>query len=62
MYTYLSGEKKDCGSPNCLATISSSTGSILSWFGGAMPPNGPQSNAQATTDIEAWVAAGAQNN
>jgi hypothetical protein len=27
-----------------------------------MPPNGPQSNAQATTDIEAWVAAGAQNN
>jgi hypothetical protein len=27
-----------------------------------MPPGGTQSNAQATADVEAWVAAGSQNN
>jgi hypothetical protein len=36
--------------------------SILSWMGGSMPRSGPTSNATATSDVEAWAAAGAQNN
>ncbi|MGH7330898.1 MAG: hypothetical protein ACREJX_21315, partial [Polyangiaceae bacterium] len=36
--------------------------SILSWMGGSMPKHGPTSNSTATSDIEAWAAAGAQNN
>jgi hypothetical protein len=36
--------------------------SILSWLGGNMPPNGPRSNAKATSDLQAWAAAGAPNN
>jgi hypothetical protein len=39
-----------------------SRGSVLSWYGGNMPIGGPQSNAQATTDMNAWAAAGAKNN
>ncbi len=35
--------------------------SCLSWYGGNMPPNGP-SDAQAVSDMNAWAAAGAQNN
>jgi hypothetical protein len=35
--------------------------SPLTWFGGNMPPGGG-SDAQAVTDLDAWVAAGAQNN
>jgi hypothetical protein len=27
-----------------------------------MPPGGPTSNAQATSDVNAWVAAGALDN
>jgi hypothetical protein len=41
--------------------IASKSGSCLSWFGGNMPPFGPQ-NAQAVTDFNAWAAAGGQNN
>jgi hypothetical protein len=35
--------------------------SCLTWFGGDMPPGGG-SDAQAVTDLDAWVAAGALNN
>jgi hypothetical protein len=35
--------------------------SCLTWFGGNMPPGGG-SDSQAVTDLDAWVAAGAQNN
>jgi hypothetical protein len=35
--------------------------SCLTWFGGNMPPGGG-SDAQAVTDLDAWVAAGALNN
>jgi hypothetical protein len=34
--------------------------SCLTWFGGDMPPGGGK-DAQAVTDLDAWVAAGAQN-
>jgi hypothetical protein len=36
--------------------------SILTWYGGDMPPGGASSDAQGQSDLEAWVAAGAQNN
>jgi len=61
-YTWLQGQTKDCGSPNCLETLTSSTGSCLQWFGGSMPPGGNPSDQQATCDISAWFAAGAKNN
>jgi len=35
--------------------------SCLSWYSGNMPPNGP-SDQQAVTEMNAWAAAGAQNN
>ena len=43
------------------SAIADPSQSILSWMGGNMPKGGPSSNAAATTDIEAWAAAGAQN-
>jgi hypothetical protein len=36
--------------------------SCLSWYGGNMPPQGPSSLPAAKSDMNAWVAAGAQNN
>lgn len=36
--------------------------SCLSWYGGNMPPQGPTSLSAAKTDMNAWAAAGAQNN
>lgn len=36
--------------------------SPFSWFGGNMPPGGPQSAPEAANDFKAWVAAGALNN
>jgi hypothetical protein len=40
------------------------SGSCLTWYGGNMPPGGPGASkmAQAVTDMNAWAAAGAQNN
>jgi hypothetical protein len=35
--------------------------SCLTWVGGSMPPGGG-SDAAAVSDLDAWVAAGAQNN
>jgi len=37
--------------------------SCLSWYGGNMPiGGGGANNTQAVTDMNAWAAAGAQNN
>jgi hypothetical protein len=36
--------------------------SILTWYGGDMPPGGASGDSQGEADFEAWVAAGAQNN
>jgi hypothetical protein len=36
--------------------------SCLSWYGGNMPPRGPTSLSGAKADMDAWAAAGAQNN
>ena len=36
--------------------------SCISWYGGNMPPGGPTSSTQARKDMDAWGAAGAQNN
>ena len=40
----------------------STVSQLFSWMGGVMPPSGPTSNAQATSDVDAWVAAGALDN
>jgi hypothetical protein len=57
-YSYLSRKGYIQGSSSSLVSTSSS---ILSWFGGNMPPSGG-SDAQAVTDFQAWAAAGAQDN
>jgi polyvinyl alcohol dehydrogenase (cytochrome) len=41
--------------------IASPERSRLTWFGGEMPPGGPESLPDAQRDITAWVAAGALN-
>jgi hypothetical protein len=53
-YSFLSGYIS--GTSSRLVTSSSP----LSWFGGNMPPGGGK-DAQAVTDFDAWVAAGAKN-
>jgi hypothetical protein len=35
--------------------------SCLSWYGGSMPPGGPEMNARAVRDMDGWAAAGAKN-
>jgi hypothetical protein len=58
MYSWLQGKGYVGGaSPRLTSTI----GSCLSWYGGNMPPGGPQ-NAQAVSDFNAWAAAGGMNN
>jgi hypothetical protein len=61
-YTWLQQQTLECGPPNCIASISDCTSSVLSWFGGGMPVAGPTSEPQARDDINAWVAAGSKNN
>jgi hypothetical protein len=58
MYTWLQGRGQIGGNPPALT---SNLVSCLSWYGGNMPPFGPQ-NAQAVSDMNAWAAAGAKNN
>jgi hypothetical protein len=36
--------------------------SCLSWYGGNMPPSGPSSLPQGEADMNAWAAAGGQDN
>jgi hypothetical protein len=42
-------------------SLTSTSRSCLSWYGGNMPLFGPQS-AQAVSDMNAWAAAGGMNN
>jgi len=56
-YAWLVGQGYVDGASSLLVA----SGSCLSWYGGTMPPGG-QSDAQAVSDISAWVAAGALNN
>jgi hypothetical protein len=57
-YSYLQSQRYIGGTGSLLVK----SGSCLSWYGGTMPPGGPRTNAQATSDMNAWVAAGAMNN
>jgi hypothetical protein len=41
--------------------IADSNGSCLTYLGGDMPPRGPTDDAKAVSDLQAWAAAGAQN-
>jgi len=59
LYSWLQGKGYINGTSSTLVNKSKS---ILSWYGGDMPPSGPTSDAQAVTDMNAWAAAGAQNN
>ncbi len=59
LYGYLQG-RGYVGGAN--PSLTSPSKSCLSWYGGNMPQGGPTSNAQATTDMNAWAAAGGQNN
>ncbi|HEY1959156.1 MAG TPA: hypothetical protein VGH28_26260 [Polyangiaceae bacterium] len=59
LYTWLKGRGYISGSGSALVDANQS---CLSWYGGNMPTNGPSSYAQAVTDMNAWAAAGAQNN
>lgn len=58
-YSWLSGQGYIRGTSSILVA---SFGSCLSWYGGTMPPGGPRTDAQATSDMNAWAAAGAMNN
>jgi hypothetical protein len=42
-------------------SLTNPSSSCLSWYGGNMPPNGP-SDPNAVSAMNAWAAAGAQNN
>jgi hypothetical protein len=58
MYSWLQGQGQLGGSSPVLTNASKS---CLSWYGGNMPPLGPQ-NAQAVAQMNAWAAAGALDN
>jgi hypothetical protein len=57
-YSYLSQNGYISGSSSALVQNGNS---CLSWFAGNMPPGGGP-NPQAVKDMNAWAAAGAQNN
>ena len=59
LYSWLSSKGYISGTSSALVD---SNQSCLSWYGGNMPTNGPSSWSQAVTDMNAWAAAGAQNN
>jgi hypothetical protein len=59
-YTWLEGKGQIDGTS--ASEIADPNQSILSWMGGDMPKGGPSSDATATSEIEAWAKAGAQNN
>jgi hypothetical protein len=58
LYSWLDGKGYINGTSSKLC---SSSQSILSWYGGSMPPSGP-SDATAVSEMNAWAAAGAANN
>ena len=57
-YSYLQSNGYISGAGSALVK----SGSCLSWYGGNMPPGGPRTLAQATSDMNAWAAAGAMDN
>jgi hypothetical protein len=57
-YSWLSGQGYISGTGSALV----GNRSCLTWYGGNMPPGGPWSDAQAASEMNAWVAAGAKNN
>jgi hypothetical protein len=58
LYSWLQGRGYISGSSSALVDSSQS---CLSWYGGNMPPSGPN-DAKAVSDMNAWAAAGAANN
>jgi hypothetical protein len=58
-YSWLQGRQQIDGTSS--PPIVSTSQSCLSWFTGNMPPNGP-SDQNAVNDMNAWAAAGGQNN
>jgi hypothetical protein len=58
-YTWLQNKGYISGTTSGLVNPSQS---CLSWYGGNMPPSGPKSWANATSDMNAWAQAGAKNN
>lgn len=59
LYSWLQGRGYIGGKNSPLVD---SNQSCLSWYGGNMPPSGPTSYGNAVSDMNAWAAAGAQNN
>jgi hypothetical protein len=59
LYSWLQGRGYISGKSSALVD---SNQSCLSWYGGNMPPSGPSSYGNAVSDMNAWAAAGAQNN
>ena len=57
-YSYL----QSSGYINGANSVLVKSGSCLSWYGGNMPPGGPRSEPTATSDMNAWAAAGAMDN
>jgi hypothetical protein len=57
-YSWLKGRGYVGGSSPALTNPNSS---CLSWYGGNMPPGGPN-DQQAVTDMDAWAAAGGLDN
>jgi hypothetical protein len=58
MFSFLQGKGQVGGASPPLTNPNTS---CLSWYGGDMPPLGPQ-NAQAVAQMNAWAAAGALDN
>lgn len=58
LYSWLQGKGYISGTSSALVSTSQS---CLSWYGGNMPPSGPN-DAKAVSDMDAWAAAGAANN
>ncbi len=58
LYSWLQGKGYINGKSSALVSTSQS---CLSWYGGNMPPSGPN-DAKAVSDMNAWAAAGAANN
>jgi polyvinyl alcohol dehydrogenase (cytochrome) len=59
LYGFLESRGQISGTSSALVDPDAS---ILTWFGGTMPPGGPTDLPQAEADLTAWVAAGAPNN
>ena len=59
LYSWLQSKGYISGANSALVDPNSS---CLSWYGGNMPPSGPGSWSSAESDMNAWAAAGAQNN